>query len=397
MIRRLVLLILVASSFGAYDVLAHANPPADATIYLPLVAKNFDPSWAWSNPITATLTPAPYHAPLATIDHLGRLHILWDTLTPPQFIYHTYLTAQGWTSPTAVAQTLGTSEVMYPPLVDTAGILHLAWRNNLGTSVTNPYRIMYARFDGTQWSSEEEVFRSAFTLQALLHTDQLDQIRIGALVSTAFISFSSNTYDFVRSVQGWSSYGPLPDPSTATWIWPDMQGAIRFYGDFGSNAIAFTLWKDGHVLTNAQTINGGTVSARNTQLDGQNNLHVFWTGQVPVPGGFATGLYHQCLSGQLVWDQPRTLSGLDNVASLSAKASDNSSRVVLGFKKTSTGEVELYLFQGCGSLASSIAPVKPNFDVLAMALSHTPSKLCVLSRKAFTSDMFETVCSDINR
>src|SRR4029079_8702008 len=125
-----------------------------------------------------------------------------------------------------------------------------------------------------------------YGLQALIHTDAQNRVRIGALVTTSAFGLTSATYDFVKSTQGWTTFGPFTPSASATWVWPDMQGAIRFFGDHGADAIEFSLWKDGQVLTAGQIVNGGRVSDRQTQLDGQNNLHVFWTGTVPIPGSF---------------------------------------------------------------------------------------------------------------
>jgi hypothetical protein len=349
----------------------------------------------WSGPIPVTVTPSPNHPPLSTVDHQGRLHLIWDTLATPRFLYHTYLSAQGWVSPTAVAQTLGISEVQFPPLVDGNGTIHLAWRSDLGTGVTDRYRILYAQYDGGQWSPEEEVFHDPYSLQALLHSGAQGGIRIGAVVSTGYFGFSSDLYDFQRTGLSWTSFGPFVPAQPATWIWPDMTGGIRTYGDSGQNSIKFSLWHDGQVVTNGQTANGGLVSNRQTQLDGQSNLHVFWTGQVPVPGGVVTGMFHQCLSSQLNWGQATILSGSDNVAGLAGKASDYVSRVVLAYKVASTGEILLKLFDECNLIATATVPAPEHMELSGMALSNTPFRFCVLLRKLFTSNTFASICSEI--
>jgi len=60
----------------------------DHLLFLPLIANNYDPNWQWQEPIPITLSPTPNHTPIMVIDHLGNLHIFWDTITSPRFVYH---------------------------------------------------------------------------------------------------------------------------------------------------------------------------------------------------------------------------------------------------------------------------------------------------------------------
>lgn len=100
--------------------LAHTPTLAQTahTAYLPpAVERSAGPLW-WSTSAAVTLSPPPASGLLTALDNQGRLHLLWHTCYAPQFIYHTYLTAQGWAPPAPIAPTLGRSELLYPPLVD---------------------------------------------------------------------------------------------------------------------------------------------------------------------------------------------------------------------------------------------------------------------------------------
>src|SRR3989304_2587463 len=111
-----------------------------------------------------------------TIDRSGYVHILWDTIeyAQPSFIYQTYLTVTGWTSPTSIANTLGTSSIMYPPIVGTDGTIHQLWSN--GLTSYGPQRILYSSFSNSTWSAEQEVYTNTDYLStrssAMPHFDQ---------------------------------------------------------------------------------------------------------------------------------------------------------------------------------------------------------------------------------
>ncbi len=59
-------------------------------------------------------------------------------------------------------------------------------------------------------------------------------------------------------------------------------------------------WLNGQFVVDGQS-GTGRILGRETQLDIQNNLHVYWTGQVPVPGGTVNGIFYQCLDPNLNW------------------------------------------------------------------------------------------------
>ncbi|MFN3763856.1 MAG: hypothetical protein ACK4WK_11745, partial [Anaerolineae bacterium] len=266
-------------------------------VYLPLVAREYDPTWVWRGGITVTLTPSPGKI-LMAIDRQGRVHLLWHpAYSSPKFIYHTYLLPLGWTSPTVVAPSLGSSEVMFPPVVAPDGTLHFLWWNRKTSN--DPPRMLYASFSGTGWTPEEEVFQSgpSTSLQGMVHLDASGRVHATMLECSFWLC---NTYHTVRS-GNWQTAVQIPHPQYSGWVWPDRWGGVHFYGNDYSTPpkLYYSYWRDGQFLTRDYFAGYLKVSGRETQLDGQNNLHIFWKDWVPIPGGQVTGLYYQCLSQSL--------------------------------------------------------------------------------------------------
>ncbi len=197
-------------------------------IYLPLLARQLDPAWDWQPMQTFSLNPTPNinDSILMLIDSGGDPHLLYDTLHTPRYIFHTYPGLQGWITPTQVADTLGISYTLFPPVRDQQGTIHLLWQNYLGVGVANPYRLMYAAFSSGAWSAEEEVLRTGSEFQGMVRPDLSGGLRV---TSASTLTFSS-VYQFERSATGWSA-PMLVDPGHMLLrIWPDYRGGVHFYG-----------------------------------------------------------------------------------------------------------------------------------------------------------------------
>jgi len=112
----------------------------------------------------------------------------------------------------------------------------------------------------------------------------------------------------VRSDTGWASPTPIDSPGHSDWLWPDNEGGVHFYGnDYATPPrLYYSHWQVGRFLVHERLAPDRIkVTGRQTQLDGHENLHVFWTGPVAIPGGDVTGLYHRCIDDQL--NQPNLL------------------------------------------------------------------------------------------
>ena len=178
----------------------------DNTTLLPLVMGEYDAGWQWQTSEAMELAPKPASTPVVAIDAAGRLHVLWDTRTYPRFIYHRYFDGSGWSAPAPVAESLGTSELLYAPLVDDAGALHLVWRSDLGVSTDSRYRLLYAAFDGVRWGGAAEVYRSTNSqVPGMVQTDEEGGIRIVVVDGI----LSTYAYQFTPNGNGWAQSGQI--------------------------------------------------------------------------------------------------------------------------------------------------------------------------------------------
>jgi len=365
-------------------------------VFLPLVANEYDPTWVWTEITTPTLTPSPFlSTPLIAIDKQGQVHLFWDTSSSQsQFIYHSYLTAQGWTTPTEVAPSLGSSDTLYPPVVGQDGRIHLLWYNEL--TYSGPRRLLYSAFDGSQWSAEEEIYRveSPYSLQGMTHLDQAGQIHVTLLSSHVY----ADIYHTVRRTSGWSTPINIPRPHAISWVWPNQRGDVHLYGYGYPNIMYYSHWHDGQFLVeNAQT--SGTLSGRDTQLDGLNNLHLFWTADVPVPGGSVRGLHHQCLSDNLQWGEVQVPTGDKAINYPSPlKATDWETRFALVWQELDANQTRMGVWQDCtlSDLKTIPLPSESPWLPNALAISHTPNKICLLVKTLYGSS-YRVICVDILR
>ena len=365
----------------------------DLFIYLPLVMQTYDPSTTWLAPSSVDLEPRPNNAPLAVIDHQGRLHLLWDTFTDPRFIYHTIQSGNGWTTPAPVASSIGTSYTLYAPYVDSNGNIQLVWRNWLGAGIENPYRLLYSSFNGNEWTPEEEVVRSTYELQAMVHSGDVGDVH----VTYAGSIFFTKIYHTIRSQTGWSAPVEVKPVHTTSLIWPSMQGGIHLYGDDYSGSVHYSYWKNGGFEVNDRTI-AGRVYGRKSVLDGVNNLHLYWVGQIPIPGGQVTGVYHQCLENNQFFQPQETPSGVQAISGNVASASDQTTRIGLSWKETNSGRFRLATWDGCGPAGVRTIPFPDelNLEMTSLAMSANPGKVCAVARALYTTTHV-VVCADVQK
>jgi hypothetical protein len=144
---------------------------------------------------------------------------------------------------------------------------------------------------------------------------------------------------------------------------------------------------------NQQTFSG-KLSGRQTQLDGLNNLHVFWKGTVPVPGGTVTGLYYHCLSADLVWGEQQIPTGYDAVKGAVYKAFDTGTQVALAWDG---GDQEwVGLWDGCNQIAQEEMPLSAKATLESVAISLSPRKFCAVAKDgSYSLTAYEASCADI--
>ncbi len=366
-------------------------------IYLPLVTNNFDPAWHWQEPTMVTLNPNPNTSDpmLMAIDADGFPHIWWDTFYSPRFIYHTHLTAQGWFTPTHVAETLGTSETLYPPVRDNQGNIHLLWHNWLGVGIENDYRLMFASFSNSQWNPEEVVTQSDQNRQGMLHLDSQGGLH-ATYTGSLFFSVIAHTS---RIDTGWTPPDDIDPDHSVSQVWPDMQGGVHLYGDisYPTQHVNYSYWKDGQFLVDVQTT-PGDLPYGDSQLDGKNNLHLFRLAQVPIPGGTVNGIYHRCLTNNLTWTEERVLSASQNTKSPLLKASDQVSQVVLVWQESAGNRVHVAIFDECSQTrqVTITLPIENTWELESATISQSPYVFCFLARKLYTSTEFLVQCATID-
>lgn len=367
-------------------------------VYLPLVAKEYDPTWVWREEITVTLTPRPGGI-LMAIDRQGQVHLLWHpSFSSPRFISHTYLSPSGWTSPTVVAPSLGSSEVLFPPVVAPDGVLHLLWRNQKTSN--DPYRMLYAAFVNGQWTPEEEVFRaqySTYSLEGWVHLDA--SLNLRATMEECY--WSCNTYQTKRSGNTWLPATHIDSSIYSRVIWPDRWGGVHFYrNDYSSPPkLYYSYWRDGQFSKRDYFVGYLRVYDRETQLDGQNNLHIFWRDYVPVPGGQVTGLYYQCLSQSLSPSPVEVLSGHSSVDEV-VKGAGYSGWVALAWRESEGGvqRVRVGVWNGCSRMYLKTVPEAGGWKELkAVSISENPPMVCLFGRRSYFPEVWEVICADIRR
>jgi hypothetical protein len=282
-------------------------------IYLPLVSHDYDPTWVWYEPELVTIAPHPRNI-LMSIDNQGRQHLFWDVRLGDRFIYHSYNSDEGWTVPTIIAETLGTSELFLHPLVSSDGKIHLLWNNRLASG--SPYRQMYAYFDGDVWSPDVEVASNHYSFPLTrLNYDDSGNITMASIYGGVFAKY----YHRVLASSGWSELLEISPYSVyPTILWksynPDMDGGVRFYGQAVGGGLYYAHWNGGDSNIPRQHFPGEIPSWGGTVLDRNYNLNIYRTGSVPIPGGSVTGLYHRCIDQNLTVLPEQVLSGNEQLA-----------------------------------------------------------------------------------
>jgi hypothetical protein len=368
-------------------------------IFMPLAMQQYDSSLTWLEPSSVDLVPWSMYSPLSIIDKQGRLHLFWDTLEGPSFIYHTMQTNNGWTEPAPVSNSLGLSSTLSEPFVDNNGIIHLLWKNWLGTGSVKPYRLLYSSFDGNRWSSEEEVVRADNDLNGVIHSREGGEIQI----SFYYGSFPTRYFYTIRSGSGWGSIAEIT-PSTNVIVirfgydivLGDSMGGIHVYAiTYLSQEIRYSYWRNGSWLVRDRVLDVKTYEPR-IQLDGLSNLHLFWTGTVPVPGGHVNGLYHQCVEDNRVL-LPREVPSSNQAVYSVARASDQVSKTGLAWRESGS-KFRLGTWEGCTSLGvrNIPFPTELNLELTSLAMSADPGKVCAVGRVPY-GNTHVAMCGEVRR
>ncbi|RME39240.1 MAG: hypothetical protein D6793_01375 [Thermoflexia bacterium] len=176
---------------------------------------------------------------------------------------------------------------------------------------------------------------------------------------------------------------------------------MHFYGNDYSTSpkLYYSYWRDGQFITRDRFAGYLKVYGRETQLDGQNNLHIFWKDPVPIPGGQVTGLYYQCLSQNLTASLTETLSGYSSVYEV-VKGAGYTGWVALAWRESEEGNqrVRVGVWNGCTRMYLKTVPGASGWKELeAVSVSDTLSMVCLLGRRSYFPETREVICADIRR
>lgn len=276
--------------------------------------------------------------------------------------------------------------------MDDLGSIHLLWRNWLGSGDANPYRLMYSMLENNTWSDEEEVYRSSSEMQGMVRPDQTGMMHVTCASTLIF----SEILRFTRQPLGWSSPTDISPSHPVNWIWPDHFGGVHFYGEesYPQQAVIYSYWKDDKFHIDGHRIDG-ELPFGDSQLDGQNNLNLFRRDQVPVSGGIVFGIYHRCLTHDLIWTDEHVISGQQDTLSPLVKAEDGHSQIVLAWQESLGNVVQVSVFDECKITHSSriSLPSEYSWELESAAISRTPDQFCLLARRLYTSTDYLVQCA----
>ncbi len=373
-------------------------------LYLPAlstyqVQSNGQLSLAWMADSSTRLTPTPNGKLLSAIDTGGRLHMIWATLTAPRLLYHAWLSSQGWSAPAAVAESLGISETLYGPYVDSVGGLHLVWRADLGTGATPRYRLYYSRWDGSTWSPVEDVYPTANAfVQAMAHSDGAGGVAITVLDTPLF--GAAKAFQITGGSGSWTTSAAIqPSYSGAGVVWPDEAGGVRFIGVVSGqpDQLRVDRWLGGAFVVQNR-VSALTLGTRETQLDGLGNLLTFGVKSVPIVGGTGYAAVAQCLRDDGAVDPEVTMATYGTAYVTLVKAADRSDLVALAWK-TDTSGLAVRVFAGCssGDTFNVPPPAPPVVSLQAAAVSAAGSRLCLLWRSTYDYRDLTATCANLVR
>ncbi|MBT3336630.1 MAG: hypothetical protein HN855_06375 [Anaerolineae bacterium] len=324
-------------------------PTFDSSTLVSQISVKESSQWLLKQMESPILKPPPQNSPQLVIGLDGRLHLFWDTLGGADaFIYHSYLEDGYWSEPFPISLSLGTSKLYVSPVVSPDGVIHVLWKNDL--KLGGPYRLLYAQFDGVSWSEESEVYVSEKDVNIWGELFFDEQSVIHAIVK-ASNGINSDLFYLTLNSNNWQSSGSIT-PKTGldglvTWQYkPFYSGIVLLYGRDLNRDLRFSSWEAGE---------NGDITKANIHLpiytdyfvDSFGNYYVYWTGQVPVPGGATTGAYYQCIDTNLHPWSEAVLSGEKTVITKPLIAQTQSASVMAWINRDDT--IEFLFPNGCES------------------------------------------------
>ncbi len=354
-------------------------------------------TWIWNELPAPTFEFLPQNNPQLVIGLDGKLHFFWDTLSDDEaFIYHSYFQDGVWSESLPISLTLGKSKLYATPVVSSDGNIHILWYNEL--KLGGPYRLLYAQFDGINWSVENEVYitEKNSNLRGELFADS--QLNIHALIK-APVGVNYDFFYLTKTPEGWDISKPItPEVTDGFVFWkykPNQSSGVRLYGKDLMGNLRISSWENGVV---------GDITKTSIHLpiydtyfiDNARNYYIYWTGQVPVPGSTITGAYYQCISNSLLPWSETVLSG-DKTVITKPLVTQNESVSVIAWV-TKDNKIEFLFPNGCENANLydlDLPEAKTQRQLISLAISSTSNNLCSLNK--LNVNDFELYCAELSQ
>lgn len=379
---------LLLLSFSARLLTKPAVAQSEGVVYLPTVMQDFTPGWHWRDAYTVTVATRTTNLPLATIDHDGMPHIFWYHTLTDDLVHHLYLTPDGWQATSAPAPADSESLLTNPPLVDSAGRVHLLWFNKLPAAEAQRHRFLHAAFSAGAWQTPQEIMRSKYsTIDGWLRLGANDQPRVA--VTDGFLGWKATLYSLGGE---WQAQTVVTLPADADIVWPDAVEGAHLYG-VSNNVMQYWRWSGGTV-GEVQTLGSGALLGRSLAFDAVGNLHVYWKAGVDVGGRLITALHHQCIdtlprASEVIY--PGGAATVSNIVG----ATENGPLFALAWQEPN--RKRLMLWEGCTPGVTVTIPedTGQNTTLRAVAVSSNPRMICAFMQQGAT-DIYTVRCADLD-
>ncbi len=386
--RAIIFVSLPLVSLCVLLVIRPAVAQSEGVVYLPTVMHDFTPGWHWRDAYTVTVATRTTNLPFAAIDRDGMPHIFWYHTLTDDLVHHLYLTPGGWQATSAPAPADSESLLTNPPLVDSAGRVHLLWFNKLPATETERHRFLYATFNAGAWQTPQEITRSKYsTIDGWLRLGGDDQPRVA--VTDGFLGWKATLYSLGGA---WQAQNEVTLPTDADIVWPDVVDGAHLYG-VSNNTLLYWRWRGG-MVGETQSLGGGALLGRSLAFDAVGNLHLYWKAGANVGGKLITALHHQCIDTTPQSSEVVYPGGAATVSTV-VGAAENGPLFALAWQEAN--RKRLMLWDGCTPGVTVTIPEAPgqSTTLRAVAVSSNPRKVCVFMQQDGT-DLYTVRCADLD-
>ncbi|MEW6189268.1 MAG: S-layer homology domain-containing protein, partial [Actinomycetota bacterium] len=246
---------------------------------------------SWSSPRNISNTSAISCSPSIAIDAGGNVHVVWDESND---VYYTRFDGTSWSTPVKISTLHRPAEGAKPTIAaDKNGNVHVVYRRDFLVQLDPPvynYEICYTRFDGTSWSTPEDISYTTNTEPSRKPTIAADKNgNVHVVWEKAVISTNYEVY--YRKFNG-TSWEPLSNLSGS----PAFSYNPSITTDKGGNA--HVVWHEATALTNREIYykkfdgtswssvvnlsnNSGRSENPSIVADAGANPHVVWQDSTP--------------------------------------------------------------------------------------------------------------------